>query len=116
MVLSGAHKYLKNQRKKQKRGFPIKDFGNDRTDNEGASPLITPGKDENTKRQRKKIKNNPEEKASVSSPLNGSIRNPNYLRAKASGFPPPRHPGNLQAGVHSPQYLKTKGKSKNLDA
>jgi len=54
-------------------GFPIKDFGNDRTDNEGASPLITPGKDENTKRQRKKIKNNPEEKASVSSPLNGSI-------------------------------------------
>ena len=37
-------------------------FGNDGTDNEGASPLITPGKDENTKRQRKKIKNNPEGK------------------------------------------------------
>ncbi|MGB4692037.1 MAG: hypothetical protein WBH59_06830 [Atribacterales bacterium] len=42
----------------------------------GASPLITPGKDENTKRQRKKTKNNPEEKASVSSPLNVSIRGP----------------------------------------
>ena len=45
-----------------------------------------------------------------SSPLNGSIRNPNYLRAKASGFPPPRHPANLQAGVH--KYLKTKEKAK----
>ncbi|MDI9607060.1 MAG: hypothetical protein QM228_02240 [Atribacterota bacterium] len=51
-------------------------FRHDGTDNEGASPLITPGKDENTKRQRKKTKNNPEEKASVSSPLNGSIRGP----------------------------------------
>jgi len=40
---------------------------------EGASPLITPGKDENTKRQRKKTKNNTEEKASVSSLLNVSI-------------------------------------------
>ena len=35
------------------------------------------------------------------SPLNGSIRNPNYLRAKAFGFPPPRHPGNFRAGVYS---------------
>ena len=60
-------------------------FRHDGTDNEGASPLITPGKDENTKRQRKKIKNNPEEKASASSPLNGFIRGPQYL--KAFGFP-----------------------------
>ncbi len=67
---------LKQKKEKQKHGFPIKDFGNDRTDNEGACPLITPRKDENTKRQKKKIKNNPEEKASVSSPLNGSIRGP----------------------------------------
>ena len=58
-------------------------FSNDGTDNEGASPLIIPGKDENTKRQ--KIKNNPEEKASASSPLNGFIRGPQYL--KAFGFP-----------------------------
>jgi len=28
MVLSGVHSF-KNQRKKQKHGFPIKDFGND---------------------------------------------------------------------------------------
>jgi hypothetical protein len=28
MVLSGVHSF-KNQRKKQKRGFPIKNFGND---------------------------------------------------------------------------------------
>jgi hypothetical protein len=28
MYLSGIHGF-KNQRKKQKRGFPIKDFGND---------------------------------------------------------------------------------------
>ena len=29
MPLSGVHKYLK-PKKKQKRGFPIKDFGNDK--------------------------------------------------------------------------------------
>jgi len=40
--------------------------------------------------------------------LNGSTRGPQYL--KAFGFPPPRHPGNLQAGVH--KYLKTKEKAK----
>jgi len=29
--------------------------------------------------------------------LSGSIRNLNYLRAKAFGFPPPRHPGDFRA-------------------
>ncbi len=68
-------------------------FRHDGTDNEGSKPPRNPGKDENTKRQRKKTKNNPEEKASVSSPLNVSIRGPRVF--KAFGFPPPRHPGNL---------------------
>jgi len=52
----------------------------------GASPLITPGKDENTKRQRKKTKNNTEEKASVSSPLSVSIAPHPSPRQLASRF------------------------------
>jgi hypothetical protein len=41
--------------------------------------------------------------------LNGSIRNPNYLRAKASGFPSPRHPGNLQAAFSLPLNASIRG-------
>jgi len=41
MVLSGVHSF-KNQRKKQKRGFPIKDFGND---GRGRFPIKDFGKD-----------------------------------------------------------------------
>jgi hypothetical protein len=32
------------------------------------------------------------------------------FKSKKHGFPSPRHPGNLQAGVH--KYLKTKEKPK----
>jgi len=54
------------------------------------------------------------------SPLSGSIRNLNYLRAKNFGFPPPRHPGNLQAAfslplngsIRGPWFLKIKEKAK----
>jgi len=118
----------------------------------GRCPLITPQK-RKAWRQKRKIKNNPEEKPPCRHPwifllpfvrhpwmpllsrclsfLNGSIRNPNYLRAKASGFPSPRHPGNFRAAFslplngsitlrssprqsssRGPQYLKTKEKAK----
>ena len=59
--------------------------------------------------------------AFCSSPLNASIvplsvipewfyQESKLLKGKKLGFPSPRHPGNLQAGVH--KYLKTKEKPK----
>jgi len=56
--------------------------------------------------------------APYSSPLNVSARGPQYL--KASGFPSPRHPGNLQAAfslplngsIRGPWFLKIKEKAK----
>ena len=102
----------------------------------GRCPLINPQK-RKAWRQKRKIKNNPEEKppcrhpwifllpfvrhpwmpllSRCPSPLNGSTRGPQYL--KASGFPPPRHPGNLQAvfslplnaSIRGPWFLKVFG-------
>jgi len=66
---------FKNQKKKQKRGFPIKDFGNDK---KGRSSLL----------------NN----ASII-PLSvipeWFYEGSKLFKGKKRGFPPPRHPGNL---------------------
>ena len=105
----------KNQKKKQKLGFPIKDFGNDR---KGRSSLliasitlvchpwmILSGVQKQLKNQRKSKNVDSRLKISgmtkkggrhswmpLSSPspsfLNASIRNLNYLRTKISGCPP----------------------------
>jgi len=50
MVLSGVHS-IEKPKKKQKLGFPIKDFVNGRKNYKGAQPLYDPQK-QKTKRQK----------------------------------------------------------------
>jgi len=71
---------MEGQKKKQYRGFPIKDFGNDRKSTiRGQAPPYNPRKNKRTKTQkdkRKRSKITRRKKISVLSPLNVSIRDP----------------------------------------